>query len=60
MDCFGVWPKHNSLFFPFYRRRIIMCKKLIYLVSVFLVLGLVGPVAAQDMEIGLAAQPPCA
>jgi hypothetical protein len=37
-----------------------MCKKLIYLVSAFMVVGLIGPVAAQDvdMEIGLATQPP--
>jgi len=37
-----------------------MCKKLIYLVSVFMVVGLIGPVAAQevDMEIGYAIQPP--
>ena len=35
-----------------------MCKKLIYLFSFILVLGLAGPVAAQDMEIGLIAQPP--
>ena len=37
-----------------------MCKKLIYLVSAFMVMGLIGPVAAQqvDMEIGFATQPP--
>ncbi len=37
-----------------------MCKKLIYLFFTFLVVGLIGPVAAQDvdMEIGFAAQPP--
>jgi len=37
-----------------------MCKKLIYLVFAFLVVGLIGPVAAQqvDMEIGFATQPP--
>ncbi|HUU16625.1 MAG TPA: sugar-binding protein, partial [Sedimentisphaerales bacterium] len=37
-----------------------MCKKLIYLVSVFMVVGLIGPVAAQevDMEIPFVAQPP--
>jgi len=37
-----------------------MCKKLIYLVSAFMVVGLIGPVAAQqvDMEIGFVTQPP--
>ncbi len=35
-----------------------MCKKLIYFVSVFMVLGLIGPAAAQDMEIGFATLPP--
>ena len=35
-----------------------MLRKLFFLTSFVLVLGLVGPVAAQDMEIGLAAQPP--
>jgi hypothetical protein len=43
-----------------YLRRSIMYKKLIYLVSVFMVVGLISPVAAQDvdMEIGFATQPP--
>ncbi|MBC8179568.1 hypothetical protein H8E88_00445, partial [candidate division KSB1 bacterium] len=35
-----------------------MSKKLIYLVSVLMVLGLISPVVAQDMEIGVAVQPP--
>jgi len=35
-----------------------MLRKLFYLTSFVLVLGLIGPAAAQDMEIGLAAQPP--
>ncbi|HCO93636.1 MAG TPA: hypothetical protein DIU00_06755, partial [Phycisphaerales bacterium] len=37
-----------------------MLRKLFYLVSAFMVLGLIGPVAAQevDMEISFAAQPP--
>jgi hypothetical protein len=37
-----------------------MLRKLFYLVSAFMVVGLICPVAAQevDMEIGIAAQPP--
>ncbi|MDT8303273.1 MAG: sugar-binding protein, partial [Sedimentisphaerales bacterium] len=35
-----------------------MLRKLFFLTSFVLLLGLVGPVAAQDMEIALAAQPP--
>ncbi len=35
-----------------------MLRKLFFLTSFVLVLGLIGSAAAQDMEIGLAAQPP--
>jgi hypothetical protein len=43
--CFGVWPKHD--YFYLFRRRIIMCKSLIYLAPVILILSMSSIASAE-------------